>query len=71
MTEDAVINRSLLDEATSSRVKGAWSVVHGTNLTAIIRNHEWPGFTVFHRAETKLYGAIYMGDGMKNLDLSF
>jgi hypothetical protein len=48
MTEDAVINASLLDEATASKFHGAWSVVHGSMNVAVIRNLEWPGFTVFH-----------------------
>jgi len=71
MYEDAVINRNLLDEACDAKIKGAWSVVQGSNKTAVIRNHEWPGYTVFHRASTRVHGAVYMGDGLKNLELSF
>ena len=71
MTEDAVINSSLLDEASASKLQGAWSVVHGSMNIAVIRNLEWPGFTVFHKPCTKLHGAVYVGDGQKNMELSF
>lgn len=71
MTESAVINESLLDEAAGSKLEDAWSVVKGSNQTAIIRNHEWPGFTVFHKAATKQHSTVYVGDGLKNLELCF
>ena len=71
MTQEAVINSSLLDEALSSKLKETWSVVRGSNQTAVIRNNEWPGFTAFHKVCTKHHSAVYVGDGLKNMELCF
>ena len=38
---------------------------------AIIRNNVWAGFTAYHKAATGDFGGVYVGDGLKNLDLCF
>lgn len=31
----------------------------------------WPGYFAFHKAETNLYGCVYIGYGIKNSDMPF
>ena len=51
MKDDAVFQRDFLDEACNSETKGAWSIVRGSTRCniAVVRNHEWPGYTAFHK----------------------
>ena len=72
MKDDACFQRDFLDEA-SYYAGCAWSVLKGSTRgdVAVIRNHEWPGYTVFHKVGSALHGAVYMGEGFKNVDLNF
>ena len=38
---------------------------------AVIRNNVWAGFTAYNKASSNDFGGIYVGDGLKNLDLCF
>jgi len=73
MKDDAVFHSSFLDEAASSNTKGAWSVLSGSTRgnVAVIRNHEWPGYTMFHKLNSKVHGTVYFGEGLKNSLLNF
>ena len=31
----------------------------------------WPGYVGYHRANSPIQGGVYIGDGLKNLDLAF
>jgi hypothetical protein len=31
----------------------------------------WPGSYAFHKAGTKNFGSVYIGDGIKNTDVPF
>ena len=37
----------------------------------ILRNRLWPGYTAYARANTAIYGGLYIGDGVCNCDLPF
>ena len=37
----------------------------------VMRNRVWPGFTAFARANCDIYGGLYIGNGIKQIDLSF
>ena len=37
----------------------------------VLRNRVWPGFLVYHRANTQVFGNFYYGNGIKNTDLVF
>ena len=73
MKDDAVFKKDFLDEASSAATKGAWSIVRGSTRgnMAVIRNHEWPGFTAFHKQGSKQHGTVYLGDGCKQNELNF
>jgi hypothetical protein len=38
---------------------------------AILRNKLWPGYYAYHRANTSIFGGVYIGYALKNLDLPF
>jgi radial spoke head protein 9 len=42
-----------------------------TGITAIIRNRLWPGYFGYHRSNSKIFGGLYIGNGIKNNDLPF
>lgn len=39
--------------------------------TALVRSLQWPGYQFFHKLHTSRFGAIYVGDGLKNLEIHF
>jgi len=71
MSENAVINENLLDEACDSKVNGAWTIVKTGKPVAIIRNLEWPGYTAYHKVCSRDHGTFYLGDGLRNEGLTF
>lgn len=70
MLENAVIDLDVLDEACKPKNSGTWSVIRAGSV-AVIRSVEWPGYTMFHRVETAVHGGVYIGDGLKNMEMSF
>ncbi|KAG7320164.1 hypothetical protein KOW79_016017 [Hemibagrus wyckioides] len=72
--EMADLNPSIdfLDPLSDDIPKGSWSLQfeHGSRV-CVIRSLLWFGLTFFHVPETSQYGYVYMGDGLKNLDLPF
>jgi hypothetical protein len=38
---------------------------------AVLRCLRWPGYFAFHTAATRLYGGVYCGDGLPNVDIAF
>lgn len=69
---EGIYNDDFLDNATQDIPTGAWSVLRDTaGTTAVIRNKMWPGFYSFHKANTRVYGSFYIGNGVKQLDLPF
>lgn len=63
---------NFLDEIVTDKLRGAWSVqADARGSTAIIRNHEWYGYTAYHTSGTNEYGNCYIGEGIKNADLAF
>ena len=36
-----------------------------------LRSFLWPGYIAYHKANTKLFGGAYFGNGLKNVDLAF
>lgn len=71
--DDCVFRPDFLDEAADCRVKGSISAVRASTKqnVALMRNHQWPGYTTYHVAGTSNHGAVYFGEGLKNLDLAF
>ena len=72
LQDDAVYQPDFLDEVCSDLPNGMWSCQKDvTGQMAIIRNNVWAGFTAYHKACSEEFGGIYVGDGLKNLDLCF
>jgi radial spoke head protein 9 len=72
--DDAIYQRNFLDDVSTDRPPvGCWSIQRdsATSTTAILRNLMWPGSYAYHKAGTRVFGSIYIGDGQKNTDLAF
>ena len=72
--DDAIYQRNFLDDASADLPPfGCWSIQKdsATSTTAILRNLMWPGSFAYHKASTRVFGSIYIGDGQKNTDLAF
>jgi len=51
---------------------GSWSLQTDTSkANATVRSLLWPGFVGYHRANSNIFGYIYIGSGIKNSDLPF
>ena len=37
----------------------------------MVRSLQWPGYQFFHTLESSRFGAMYIGDGLKNLEIHF
>jgi radial spoke head protein 9 len=69
---DDIYVEDFLDNAAKVKHHGGWTVTKDTSCTTgILRSRLWPGFMVFHRANTNVYGNFYMGNGIKNVDIAF
>jgi radial spoke head protein 9 len=72
MREEQVYNDVFLDDITSDLPKGCWSLVSDCSGGVVtIRSLLWPGYYAFHRVHTPVFGAAYVGYGIRNQDLPF
>ena len=72
LEDDAVFQTDFLDEVSTDVPMGMWSIQKDvTGMCAIIRNNVWAGFTAYHKSCSEEFGGVYVGDGLKNLDLCF
>ncbi|XP_010880658.1 radial spoke head protein 9 homolog isoform X2 [Esox lucius] len=61
-----------LDPLSEDIPKGSWSLqFEHSSRVCVIRSLLWLGLTFFHVPMTPQHGHIYMGNGLKNLDLPF
>ena len=70
--EDDIFNHNFLDCVEASS-KGSWSVQRDeiNQAVVLIRSRLWPGYTSYARANTNIFGGVYIGDGVCNQDLPF
>ena len=72
MRDEAVYNNDFLDEITEDLPKRQWCLTKDcTETTAILKSLLWPGYCAYHRTFTPIYGALYIGYGIRNHDLPF
>lgn len=73
MREEDVFVADFLDNSALDQPHSSWSVIKDpiNPLVVTIRSRLWPGFFAYHRGNTGLFGGVYMGDGLKNVDLAF
>ena len=69
---EAVYSDDFLDPIAADKPNFSWSIIKDTTGTvATLRSQLWPGFYAYHRCNTSIYGSVYIGDGIKNIDLPF
>lgn len=68
----AIFDFDFLDSITDDPVRDTWSIhVDSTKTTSCIRSLVWPGYFAYHNANTDMFGGVYMGYGIKNVDIPF
>ena len=74
---DAIAPMDFLDTASESvPVGGSWSVQvergPGVDASLVkVRSLQWPGAEAAHIPNTKQFSRVYLGNGIKNIDLPF
>ena len=69
---EAVYSDNFLDSVASDAPKQSWSIIGDvTGSVAVLRSQLWPGYYGYQRCNTQIHGAVYIGDGIKNIDLPF
>ena len=70
--KDGVYNHGFLDCAAEDLPKGGWTVMKDTlGKVAILRSKLWPGAYTYHQINSSNYGSVYIGSGIKSLDIPF
>ena len=68
----APFNSHFLESASLDQPKGCWTMQKDErNERVLVRSLQWPGYQFYHMTNSKQFGAIYVGDGLKNLELHF
>ena len=69
---EAVYNDNVFDSLMLDQPKQCWSIMRDvTKSIVFLRNQVWPGFYAYHRTNTPIFGSLYIGDGLQNVDLPF
>ena len=65
--EDDIFNPECLDSVEDSS-KETWTVQRDevNQAVVILRSRLWPGASAFAKANTNVFGSVYIGDGIKN-----
>ena len=68
----AVSDYSFLDAICDDNIKDCWSIhVDSSKSISNIRSLIWNGYFAYHKANTNLFGGVYIGYGIKNMDIAF
>ena len=69
---EAVYTDTFLDPVADDKPNQCWSIISDTTQSvSTLRSQLWPGYYGYHRCNTPIYGSVYIGDGIKNIDLPF
>jgi radial spoke head protein 9 len=67
-----IFNDEFLDSLHCDKPLECWSLMKDvTGGQVILRSQMWPGFSAYHRCNTAVWGAVYIGDGIQNAALPF
>ena len=67
-----IFDGNFLDNVAKGTPAGCWTTTRDlTQRFGVLRNRVWPGFFVYSRANTQVFGNFYFGNGVKNCDLAF
>ena len=69
--DDAIFQKDFLDGVSEDLPKGCWSVQASGGQHALIRNNVWKGYIAFAALGKQKHGGIYVGDGLKNMNVQF
>lgn len=70
--DNVVFSNDFLDNLEGDLPRGVWSLQLSSDQNSIsCRNLSWPGYYSFHKLNTNIFGSVYIGDGIKNVDLAF
>ena len=59
-----------LEDISTDCPKGCWNFQLDTSgKISLGRSLLWPGYNFYHKVNSKKFGSIYIGDGLKNLEL--
>ena len=68
----AVIDFEFLDSIADDPIKDSWSIhVDSTKTTSSLRSLVWPGYFAYCKANSDQFGGVYIGYGIKNVDIPF
>ena len=68
----AVFDFDFLDSIADDPIKDSWTIhLDSTKTTSTLRNLIWPGYFAYHKANTDEFGGVYIGYGIKNIDIPF
>ena len=56
-----------MDNAALQKPDCSWTIQKDeiTKTVVVLRSRIWPGFTAYARANTAIYGSLYIGTGIK------
>ena len=68
----APFNERFLESAAEDQPRGSWTLqLDERRDSVMVRSLQWPGYQFFHKLNTNRFGAVYVGDGLKNLEIHF
>ena len=68
----AIFDFEFLDSIVDDPIKDSWSIhVDSTKTTSTLRSLVWPGYFAFCKANSDQFGGVYIGYGIKNIDIPF
>ena len=68
----AVFDFSFLDCLSDDELKCSWSIqTDSAKSVSNIRSIVWPGYYAYHKSNCDLFGGVYIGFGIKNVDIPF
>jgi len=66
----APFNSNFLESISGDEPKGCWNFQHDLSKKTVLgRSLIWPGYHFYHCHGKKKFGSVYIGDGLKNLEL--
>jgi radial spoke head protein 9 len=71
--EEDIFCHDFMDNAALQKPAQGWTVQKDeiNQAVVVLRSRVWPGFTAYARANAPIYGSLYIGNGIKQLDLPF
>ena len=61
-----------LDGLCDDTPRDCWSIQQDSNPTEVtLRSLLWSGYVAYHRSNSKVFGRLYIGNGIQTSDLPF